>query len=97
MLTLIRQGDNRDESILGDTLVTGAVESSLEAWHIFVTDVEAAVVLNPVCELVAADGAGVMSVHIIEETLAIKGELVALGLHLSIRLHKEAEEGGDLL
>lgn len=97
MLSLIRQGDGRDESILGDAVVLGAVKRSLEAWEIFVTDVEAAVVLNPVCELVAADGTGVMSVHIFEETLAIKGELVALGLHLSIRLYKEAEEGGDLL
>ena len=57
----------------------------------------AAVVFDPVREDVAADGARIVSVHIFEETLAIKLKLVTLGLALDISLNKKTGKGGELL
>lgn len=97
LLFLCGHLDNLDEAGSGDAVIVLSVKGSLQSGQVFVGDVEATVVADPVGERVDAHVAHVLSVHVVENTLSVELQLVAFLVDFCISLDNQTEDGGKLL
>ena len=72
LLFFLRHRHILNETLLGDAIVSRAIEGRLKGGQILIGDVETAVVGNPVTELATADKALIVAVHVFEKTLTIE-------------------------
>ena len=92
-----RHWDCLDEGLLHDTVVVASIERGLECWHILIAYLEPAAVTYPICEVVNAYIAKVVTIHIFKDALTINLELVTLFNHLNVGLDNKFKECLELL
>ena len=86
-----------DEAFTGHAVVIHSIQACLEQGQVLVADVEPAVVANPVGEVVDADEAHVVLIHVREQALSVELQLVSLVIYFVDLLQKHAHQGSKLL
>ena len=94
---LSRRRHGIDEAFAGHAVVIHSIQACLEQGQVLVADVEPAVVTHPVGEVVDADEAHVVLVHVREQALSVELQLVSLVVHFVDLLEKQAHQGSKLL
>ena len=96
-LWILRNRYSVDETLACDSVIVDSIKCLLKEGQVFIKDLIATVITNPVRKVIYVDEAHVVSIHVGKETFTIELKLVALLISLCICLNHKAKDSSELL